>query len=163
VFSLNPGVWEEFFYRGIIMAVLLKHTKSVWQAAFLQVLLFALAHIKGFGLWAWVDIISVLIIALAFTYAAYKTRTLIAGIVFHFVHDALLYLVLVPDAKYTGFAENAVFYVALWIMVGVACLLTKVAAEKLGVQAQTELYQVVQNPGRETEPQGTEIADRLVV
>lgn len=163
VFSLNPGVWEEFFYRGIIMAVLLKHTKSVWQATFVQVLLFALAHIKGFGLWAWVDVISVLIIALAFTYAAYKTRTLIAGIVFHFVHDALLYLVLVPDAEYAGFAENTVFYVALWIMVGVACLLTKVAAEKLGVQARTELYQVEQDPGRKTEPQGTEIADRRVV
>ena len=158
VFSLNPGVWEEFFYRGIIMAVLLKHTKSVRQATFIQVLLFALAHIKGFDLWAWVDVISVLIIALAFTYAAYKTRTLIAGIVFHFVHDALLYLVLVPGAKYAGFAENAVFYVTLWIMVGVACLLTKVAAEKLGVQARTELYQVEQDLGQESSPQDIQIA-----
>ena len=29
-----------------------------------------------------------------------------------------------------------------WVMVGAACLVTKVAAERLGVQAETELYQV---------------------
>lgn len=162
VFSLNPGIWEEFFYRGIIMAVLLKHTRSVRQAALVQVLLFALAHIKGFDLWAWVDVISVLILALAFTYAAYKTRTLIAGIVFHFVHDALLYLVLVPHAEYIGFAENAVFYVALWVMVGIVCLITKIAAERLGVQARTELYRVEQDLGLKSDSQGTEIADHLV-
>lgn len=142
VFSLNPGVWEEFFYRGIVMVVLLKGAKSVRQAALIQILLFGLLHIKGSDLWAWVDVVSVMIIALAYTYAAYKTRTLIAGIVSHFLHDALLYLVQVPEGEHLGVAENVTFHVALWIMVGVACLLTRVAAEKLGVQAQAELYQV---------------------
>jgi membrane protease YdiL (CAAX protease family) len=147
VFSLNPGVWEEFFYRGVIMVVLLKGAKSVRQAALIQILLFGLLHIKGSDLWSWVDVISVMIIALAYTYTAYKTRTLIAGIVFHFLHDALLYLVQVPEGEYLGAAENVMFYVALWIMVGVACLLTRVAAEKLGVQAQAELYQVERDLG----------------
>lgn len=141
VFSLNAGVWEEFFYRGVIMVVLLKRAKSVRRAALIQILLFGLAHIKGSDLWSWVDVISVMIIASAYTYTAYKTRTLIAGIVSHFLHDVLLYFVQVPDREYVGSAENTAFYVALWIMVGVACLLTRVAAEKLGVQAQTELYQ----------------------
>jgi len=144
VFSLNPGIWEELGYRGIIMFVLLK-SKSVRQAALIQVLLFGLLHIKGVDLWSWVDVISVIVIALAFTYAAYKTRTLLAGIVFHFLHDALLFFVQVPEGEYLGFTENMSFYVALWIMVGVACLLIRVAAEKLGVQAQAELYQVEQN------------------
>ena len=144
VFSLNPGIWEELAYRGIIMFVLLK-SKSVRQAALIQVLLFGLLHIKGVDLWSWVDVISVIVIALAFTYAAYKTRTLVAGIVFHFLHDALLFFVQVPEGEYLGFTENMSFYVALWIMVGVACLLIRVAAEKLGVQAQAELYQVEQN------------------
>ena len=74
--------------------------------------------------------------------ATIATRALIAGIVFHSLHDALLFLVQVPDGQYTGLAENATFYIALWAMVGIACLLTKMAAEKLGVQAQTELYVV---------------------
>jgi hypothetical protein len=86
------------------------------------------------------DVVSVMIIAVGFTYAAYKTRALIAGIVFHFAHDALLFVVQVPGNGVSGFAENAAFYGALWVMVGVACLLIKVAADKLGVQARSELY-----------------------
>jgi membrane protease YdiL (CAAX protease family) len=145
VFSLNPGVWEEFFFRGVIMTVLLTGAKSVRQAALIQILLFGLIHIKGADPWSWVDVISVMVVTFAFTYVAYKTRTLLAGIVFHFLHDALLFFVQVPEGDYFGFTENTFFYVALWIMVGVACLLTKVAAEKLGVQAEVELYRVEQN------------------
>ncbi len=149
VFSLNPGIWEELAYRGIIMFMLLKSVKSVRQAALIQVLLFGLVHIKGVDPWSWVDVITVIVIALAFTYAAYKTRTLVAGIVFHFLHDALLFFVQVPEGEYSGFTENMSFYVALWTMVGVACLLIRVAAEKFGVQAQAELYQVEQNLSEE--------------
>lgn len=149
MFSINAGVWEELAFRGIIMFVLLKRAKSVRQAVLLQILFFGLSHIKGADLWSWVDVISVMIITLAFTYAAYKTRTLLAGIVFHFFHDAFLFFVLVPGGEYFGFTENMLFYIALWIMVGVACLLTKVATEKFGVQAQAELYQVEQNLSEE--------------
>jgi len=149
IFSLNAGVWEELAFRGIVMFMLLKSVKSVRQAALIQILFFGLSHIKGADLWSWVDVISVMVIALAFTYTAYKTRTLLAGIVFHFLHDALLFFVQVPEGKYFEFTENILFYVVLWTMVGVACLLTRVAAEKLGVQAQAELYQVEQNLSKE--------------
>lgn len=143
VFTLNPGVWEEFFFRGVIMIVLLIYTKSLKKAVLIQTLLFGLAHIKDVSAWGLVDAFSVMVIALAFVYSAYKTRTLVAGIVFHFLHDALLYLVQVPDkGTYIGFAENALFYGCLWVMIGVACVLIKVAAEKFGVQAQEELYTV---------------------
>jgi membrane protease YdiL (CAAX protease family) len=148
VFSLNPGVWEEFFFRGVIMAVLLTGVKSVRQAAVIQIVLFGLIHIKGADPWSWVDVISVMVITSAFTYAAYKTRTLLAGIVFHFLHDALLFFVQVPDGEYVGFTENMLFYVPLWVMVCMGCLLTKVAAEKLGAQASVELYAVEQNPSK---------------
>jgi membrane protease YdiL (CAAX protease family) len=146
VFSLNPGIWEEFFYRGIIMGVLLKRAKSVRQAALIQIALFGLAHIKGFDLLSWVDVVSVMIIAVAFTYAAYKTRALIAGMVFHFLHDVLLFLVQVSDSGAWGFAENATFYAALWVGVGIACLVTKLAADRLGVRAKADLYLVGQGP-----------------
>jgi membrane protease YdiL (CAAX protease family) len=142
VFSLNPGVWEEFFYRGIIMIVLLKNCKSVRQAAILQIVIFGMGHIKGIDLLAWVDVVSVMIIAVAFTYAAYKTRTLIAGIVFHFIHDVFLFFVQVPESPSPGFLASATFYAALWAMVGIACLLTRAASDRFGVQAQSELYRI---------------------
>lgn len=142
VFSTNPGVWEEFFFRGIIMVVLLIGGMSVRRAALIQVLLFGLAHIKGTGVWVWLDVFTVILMGAAFTYSACKTRTLVVGIVFHFLHDALLFVVQVPGAELFGFSEGAMFYGSLWIMVGVSCLLIKVASERLGVQAQEELYQV---------------------
>ena len=74
------------------------------------------------------------------TYTAYKTRTLVTGIVFHYLHDALLYLVILPRGAYTGFIDNMLFYALLWSMVGLGCLITKVATEKFDVRASTELY-----------------------
>lgn len=142
LFSINPGVWEEFFFRGIIMLVFLKLTKSVRRAAIIQIVLFGLSHLKGFEFWSLVDMVSVGVIAIAFTYAAYKTRTLIAGMVFHFLHDTFIYFVQVPGAELQSFSENLVFYAILWVMVGVACWIIKMAAEKFGVQADTELYQI---------------------
>jgi len=141
-FSLNPGIWEEFFFRGIIMFVLLKHVKTVRQAALIQLVLFGLSHVKGLDLWAWVDVVSVMILGAAFVYVSYKTRTLVAGMVFHFLHDFLLFVVQTPEGEYIGSGENLVFFAALWVMVGVACWLAKVGAERLGIRSETELYVV---------------------
>lgn len=140
VFSLNPGFWEEFFFRGIIMVVLLRRVRTVRQAALIQIVLFGLTHVKGLDVWAWVDVASVMILSVAFVYTAYKTRTLLAGIVFHFLHDSLLYVVQVSGGEYIGLWENMAFFVALWVMVGVACLVVKVATERFGVRSETELY-----------------------
>lgn len=140
IFSVNPGLWEEYFFRGVVMFLLIMATKSIRQAALIQIVLFGLLHIRGFGLWAWIDVISVMILALAFTYTAYKTRTLVAAIVFHFLHDAFLFLPQVPGGEYIGVFENIAFYASLWLMVGVACVLIKLAADRLGVQADEELY-----------------------
>lgn len=141
VFSLNPGIWEEFFFRGIIMAVLLRHVRSIKRAALIQIVLFGLSHVKGLDVWAAVDVASVMILAAAFVYTAYETRTLVAGIVFHFLHDALLFVVQVPEGEYIGLRENLAFFVGLWVMVGVACLAVKVAAKRFGIRSETELYE----------------------
>ena len=140
VFSLNPGIWEELFFRGILMVVLLRYTKSLRQAAIIQVAFFGLAHIKGADIHAMVEVVSTMIMGAGFTYTAYKTRTLVTGILFHYLHDALLYLVILPRGVSTGFIDNILFYAFLWSMVGLGCLVTKVAAEKFNVRASTELY-----------------------
>ena len=140
IFSINPGLWEEFFYRGVIMFILIRVTSSVRKAALIQIVLFGLSHVKGFGLEDWVDVISVMILAVAFTYAAYKTRTLVVGIVFHFLHDAFLFLPQLPGGEYVGAMENVASYASLWLMVGVGCVLIKLASDRLGVKADKELY-----------------------
>jgi membrane protease YdiL (CAAX protease family) len=144
LFSINPGIWEEFFFRGVILLILLGITGSVKTAAILQIVLFGLTHIKGMDLLAWVDVISVTVIAVGFTYTAYKTRTLVAGIVFHFLHDAFLFLPQVPGAEYIGVLENVAHFGLLWVMVGVGCMLTKFSSDRLGVKAEEELYSLEQ-------------------
>lgn len=141
LFSVVPGVWEEVFYRGILMIILLKTIKKVEPAFGIQCIIFGLLHIKQFDFWGIIDVFSVMIIAIGFTYAAYKTHCLLAGIVFHFLHDALLFLVQVPGGEYLGWIENVTFYIPLWIMVGVGCLITKLASEKFNITTKMALYQ----------------------
>ncbi len=145
VFSLNPGLWEELFYRGVLMIWLLRRTRSLKWAVAIQVILFGLMHIKGGDLAAVLDVLSVMVLALGFTYVAFKTRTLLAGIVFHTLHDALLFFVQVPGGTDTNLQELASFHGLLWLSVGLACGLTKVAAERLGARATDDLYPVHSN------------------
>ncbi|MBN2389696.1 MAG: CPBP family intramembrane metalloprotease [Anaerolineae bacterium] len=139
VFSLNPGIWEEVFYRGVLLMILLPLTKSIKRAAVVQIVIFGLAHVKDFTLLALVDVVSVMILAIGFTYTAYKTHSLIAGIVLHYLHDTLLFFVQ-PSGGVTGVAATILFFALLWLMVGVGCWVTKFAAEKLKVRAAIELY-----------------------
>ncbi len=141
VFSLGPGIFEEFFYRGVIMIILLGLTRSLKKSMIGQIAIFGLAHIKGLDLLSLIDAFSVAVIAIAFTFAAWKTRTLVAGIVFHYLHDAFLFFVQPLDATYIGVKENVIFYALLWLMVGVGCLIVWFASERLGVRAGRELYE----------------------
>jgi len=140
VFSLNPGIWEEVFYRGILMMVLLRSTRSLRRAAIIQVVLFGLSHVKGVDIPSLVEVVSVVIIAVGFTYTAYKTRSLIAGMVFHYLHDAFLFFVQPPGGMYAGVVAKVLLYAMLWSMVGLGCLATRLAAERLEVRASTDLY-----------------------
>jgi membrane protease YdiL (CAAX protease family) len=153
IFSLGPGIWEEVFFRGVLMMLLLQWTKSLRTAMGIQIILFGVGHVSGIAPWDIVDALSVTIITIGFTYTAYKTRSLLAGIVFHFFHDSLLYFPQLPGGNYSGVHDNVVFYLGLWSMVGVGCLIVKLATEKLGVRADEELYSLTRaslNPTSES-------------
>jgi len=152
VFSLAPGIFEEIFYRGII-AVLLFRLIGSWKKALIgQILIFGLAHFKGLGIIDFVEIISVMVIAVAFTYAAYKTQALLAGIVFHYLHDSLLFFVQPPGAEYIGLQENVVFYALLWLMVGFACGIIWFASERLQIRGEEKPYEAVEEAVLAAEP-----------
>jgi membrane protease YdiL (CAAX protease family) len=140
VFSLNPAFWEEIFYRGVLMILLLKLVKSIKTAAVVQIILFGLAHIKGFGLWDFLDVISVMVLAVGFTYTAFKTRSLVPGIIFHYAHDAFLFTVQPPGKNFNGVTENLVFFGLLWTMVGIGCLITRFSIERLNFRKRNPLY-----------------------
>jgi len=140
-FSLIPGIFEEIYFRGVMMFILLRIFRSLEKAMVIQLVIFGLAHIKGIDMIAFVEVLSVIIIGISFTYVAYKTKLLMAAMVFHYLHDAFLLLVQVPDGNYTGFWENALFYAGLWSMVGVSLLVTKLATDVLHVRAKEPLYE----------------------
>jgi len=135
LFSLNPALWEELFFRGVMMIWLLKIDHPLRRASLIQLFLFGVMHIKGTSLLAIVDAFSVVVIAVGLMYAVYKTRSLLASMVFHYFHDAFLLFVRVPNGEYFGIAENTIFYGSLWLMVGIGCIVTKYFSEKFGVHA----------------------------
>ena len=140
VFSLTPGIWEEVLFRGVMMIVLLRLTKSFKKACIIQIVIFGLAHIKGADLLSLVDSFSVMLLAVAFTYIAYKTRSLIPGIIFHCLHDTFLFFVQLPDGEYSGFRDNALFYGGLWIATALAAVCIKMLSEKCSIVNDYDFY-----------------------
>lgn len=147
VFSLTPGIWEEVLFRGVIIIVLLKLTKSYKKAFIIQIVIFGLAHIKGIDLLSLVDAFSVMILAVAFTYIAYKTKSLIPGIIFHYLHDTFLFFVQLPDGEYSGFRDNALFFGALWIATALSVACIKKLSEKYSIINAYDFYAL--NSGNE--------------
>ena len=142
VFSLTPGIWEEVLFRGVIMILLLRLTKSLKKAAVIQIIIFGLCHIKGLDLLSFIDAFSVLILAISFTYITYKTKSLIPAIVFHYLHDTFLFFVQLPDGQYVGFNDNAIFYSLLWFSVALTIVVVKKLSEKYKIQGNYDFYSI---------------------
>lgn len=148
IFSTMPGVWEEVFYRGCMMIILLNWVKNVKKAIIIQSILFGLAHLSGFGIWEVVDTFFVILMGFLFTYCAEKTNSLIPGIIFHFIHDAFIFVVQPPfDQQLSDLANTIIFGVFL-IMIFVAFLLVKLVTEKGNLIQKTKLYDLAKIQNR---------------
>lgn len=141
IFSLTPGIWEEIMFRGVLMIILIRHYKSIAKAFWLQTAIFAVCHITGFTLGAVVEVISVFIIGLTFSFVALRTRALIAGIIYHYIHDAFLFLVQNPNGEYFGFTDNATFYLFLWAALLVNLMIIILSTKKLNVKSPLSPYE----------------------
>ena len=140
VFSLTPGIWEEVLFRGVVMIVLLRLTRSYHRALIVQVVIFGLAHIKGIDLLSLVDALSVMILAIAFTSVAYRTKSLIPGIIFHYLHDTFLFFVQLPDGEYSGFRDNALFFGSLWVTTALAVACINTLSKKYSIVGDYDFY-----------------------
>jgi membrane protease YdiL (CAAX protease family) len=128
--GLTRGIWEEVFFRGIIL-VLFMRVYSKRKAVFFATFLFAVVHFNplNLSLEMVVDVISIFFMGLLFTYIVLKTGSLLPAIVFHYVHD--IFVMLVQNTP--GASETLVLvllYAFLWIALVVGAVATKYIVER---------------------------------
>ncbi|MCD4690147.1 CPBP family intramembrane metalloprotease, partial [bacterium] len=128
--GLTRGIWEEVFFRGIILAVLIR-LYSLRRAVLWSTFVFAIVHLNvaGLDLEHIVDVISIFFMGLLFVYIVIKTGSLLPAIIFHYVHDIFVMLVQnAPGADPTQ--ASVLLYALLWVALATGALLTKQIVER---------------------------------
>ena len=137
--GLTRGIWEEVFFRGIIL-VLFMRILPKRKAIFVSTFLFAIVHLNpmAISLDLLVDVVSIFFIGLLFTYLVLKTGSLLPAIIFHYVHDIFVLLVQnTPGAEEP--LASILFYAFLWTALAIGAFLTKIIVERWpGNTAQTK-------------------------
>jgi membrane protease YdiL (CAAX protease family) len=127
--GLTRGIWEEVFFRGIILVMLMRfHPRR--RAVLLATFIFAVVHldIAEMSLAAVVDVVSIFFIGLLFAYLVLKTGSLLPAIVFHYIYDIFVNLVQnAPGANVT--TASVLLYAFLWTALAVGAWLTKYTVE----------------------------------
>jgi membrane protease YdiL (CAAX protease family) len=128
--GLTRGIWEEVFFRGIILVLFMRYYPTKKKTAiFYSTFVFAILHLGKIDLEAAVDVVSVFFIGLLFTYVVLKTGSLLPAIVFHYVHDIFINLVQnAPGAD--RLTASVMLYGFLWTSLVLGGLLTKWLVER---------------------------------
>jgi membrane protease YdiL (CAAX protease family) len=128
--GLTRGIWEEVFFRGIIL-VLFMRIFPRRKAVFISTFLFTLVHLNSLvlDLEMIIDLVSIFFMGLLFTYLALKTGSLLPGIIFHYVHDIFLPLVQNTPGADEPLA-SALLYAFLWIALVIGAVSTKYIVER---------------------------------
>ena len=128
--GLTRGIWEEVFFRGIIL-VLFMRVYSQRKAVFFSTFLFALVHLDPMALSPEmiVDVVGIFFMGLLFTYLVLKTGSLLPGIVFHYVHDIFVLLVQNTPGVDKVLA-SVLLYGFLWGALAIGALLTRYIVER---------------------------------
>jgi len=123
--GLTRGIWEEVFFRGILLVVLMRfyprRRAVLWATS-----IFAAAHLnpQGMRLDTVIDVVSIFFMGLLFAYVVLKTGSLLPTIVFHYTHDIFVNLVQnTPGANET--TALALLYAFLWAALAIGAWLTK--------------------------------------
>jgi membrane protease YdiL (CAAX protease family) len=125
--GLTRGIWEEVFFRGIIL-VLFMRLHPDRKAVLLSAFLFAMMHLSVLSLEVAIDLISLFFMGLLFAYVVLKAGSLWPAIIFHYVHDIFILLVQnTPGADKV--LSLVLFYSFLWGALVIGALLTKLVVE----------------------------------
>ena len=127
--GLTRGIWEEVFFRGIIL-VLFMRVFPLRRAVLLSAFLFAVVHLNPMAInpEMIIDVVSIFFMGLLFAYLILKTGSLLPAIIFHYVHDIFVLLVQnTPGADKT--LASVLLYAFLWIALVIGAVLTKYIVE----------------------------------
>ena len=128
--GLTRGIWEEVFFRGIILVLFLRLYPQR-KAVVLSALLFAVAHLNplAIDLEMMVDIFSIFLMGLLFAFVVLKTGSLLPAIIFHYFHNIFLYLVQNTPGADETFA-SALLFGFLWIALLIGGILTRTIVDR---------------------------------
>jgi membrane protease YdiL (CAAX protease family) len=125
--GLTRGIWEEVFFRGIILVILLR-VQGPRSAVLLSASIFAVVHLSAISPEVVVDVVSVFFIGLLLAYLVLKTGSLLPAIVFHYTHDIFVNLVQnTPGANEKS--ASVLLYTFLWIALAIGAGVTKLVVE----------------------------------
>ncbi|MBN1788631.1 MAG: CPBP family intramembrane metalloprotease [Sedimentisphaerales bacterium] len=127
--GLTRGIWEEVFFRGIILAMFMRLYRQR-RAVLLSSFLFAVVHLNPMALnpEMIVDTVSLFFMGLLFIYIILKSGSLLPAIVFHYLHD--IFVLLVQNAPGADkILATALLYSFLWVAFIIGAVLTKYIVE----------------------------------
>jgi membrane protease YdiL (CAAX protease family) len=133
--GLTRGIWEEVFFRGIILVLFMRKYPQR-KAVLLSTFLFAVVHLNPFAisLVLIVDVVTIFFMGLLFTYLVLKTGSLLPAIIFHYVHDIFVLLVQnTPGAEEP--LATILLHAFLWIALLLGALFTKIIARRSSIDA----------------------------
>ena len=123
--GLTRGIWEEVFFRGFLLVILMRFFSRGKAIAWAAVI-FAIVHLNVMNLTVAgvVDVVSIGFMGLLFIFVVLETGSLLPAIVFHYVHDVFVYLVQnTPGASEP--LQSVLFYAFLWAGLLAAAWLTR--------------------------------------
>jgi membrane protease YdiL (CAAX protease family)/ABC-type Na+ efflux pump permease subunit len=85
--AIAPAVCEEFFFRGMLQRSFLRNMKT-WQAIVLSAIVFGAFHTISSSVIAVDRFIPTSLVGLILGYVAYKSDSLLPGILLHAIHNA---------------------------------------------------------------------------
>lgn len=137
--GLTRGIWEEVFFRGIIL-VLFMRLFPPRRAVLVTTFLFAVVHINpmAIDMAMMLDVVAVFFVGLLLAYMVLKTGSLLPSIVFHYVYDIFVLLVQnTPGADET--LAQVLLHAFLWIALIIGAILTKYIVERWPTEGSEEL------------------------
>ena len=88
-FSIVPAVCEEWFFRGMLLRSLLR-SRSVWKAILISAVVFGSFHMLSNSVIAIDRLIPTTLIGVMLGYLAYKSDSILPGIILHSFNNAIV-------------------------------------------------------------------------
>ena len=87
--SVFPAVFEEWFFRGLLLRSLLKY-KTKWTAILASAVIFGLFHVLSNSVIAMDRLVPTALVGIILGYLCYKSGSILPGIILHLLHNGIV-------------------------------------------------------------------------